>query len=736
MSEKNRSEMKHSHKRNLIVIGVDLALIGATIASFVVYSSDYRAKLKAQNLSDIQNLNTSSAKISSAIFLNSQNRLADIIKYIEKKQFTVSEAMSFIADSSNDANTQFELIGADYTGFVYTKGLTSFPSVEYDATDYGALKTIFSSTDPASFTNLLCTPEFSDRYNGVKSFAIYNYVTISDGAGGFNRYTLMDIYASSSLANDIALDGGYTGMATTLINQNGDYLFGNTDFKSGNLFTFFYKFSNLSLDERNAEYTSFQAMKEGTFYHKDSKGREAVFVYCPVPSTTFYSVSLVPLSSYHLNPLDLNYTFLIAGLILALMIFNVSWLIENNRRLRVSVEKEKVASEAKTDFLSRMSHDIRTPLNVVIGSADLAIDEENNPENTKKYLANIDRSGRLLLALINDILDLNKVESGKMELNKTPYAFEEFSQMILGTVKPLASDKGIDFQIGKTNETMPVLEFDHVRMNQIFYNILSNSVKFTAPGGKISLEVTDTKIDEDHYLATFVCSDTGCGMSEEFQKHMFEVFTQEERSNNTKVPQGTGLGLAIVKNLVELMGGTIKVQSAINKGTTFTIAIPGKVTSLTPQKVEEKEKADTATIYGKRILLCEDNDLNAEIAEKILEKASVSVTRASDGAEGVKLYLLSAPRAFDAILMDMRMPKMTGIEATLAIRSSNKEDAKDIPIIAMTANAFDSDIKNCLDAGMNAHLSKPIEPKKMFLTIAEEIGKHEKALKEKVDQGK
>lgn len=728
MSNRKIKENKPERKHNFYVLGVDILLIGATITSFIIYSSDYRAKLKAQNLSDIQNLNTSSAQISEAFFLNSRNHLSNLIKYVQTANLTSDNALSFFAASNSNENTQLELVGSDYNGYVYTKNESAFPKINYGASDYTALQAIFSSTAAVEANQLLCTPEFTDRYNGVKSFAIYNYVMINDGSNNLIRYTLMDIYSSASLNQDITLNGGYTDMATILVNKDGDYLLGNSEFKSSNLFSFFYKFSNLSLDERTEELASFKANKHGVFYHKDSKGRDCVFVYCPVPSTDYYTVSLVPLSSYHLNPLDLNYTLLIAGLILALMFFNIAWLIETNRRLKVSVEKEKVASEAKTDFLSRMSHDIRTPLNVVIGSADLAMDEKDNPDNTKKYLANIDRSGRLLLALINDILDLNKVESGKMELNKTPYSFQDFTEMMMGTINPLAFDKGIKFEIVKTNQTMPVLEFDHVRLNQVFYNILSNSVKFTPPGGTITLTVSDIPIDDNNYLVKFVASDTGCGMSQEFQKHMFEVFTQENRDTGLKNPQGTGLGLAIVKNLVDLMSGTIEVQSTVDKGTTFIIALPAKVTSLTPQKVEEKEKADNAAISGKKVLLCEDNDLNAEIAETILNKANVQVTRASDGQEGVDLFLKADPYTFDAILMDMRMPKMNGIEATLAIRSSSKAGAKDTPIIAMTANAFDSDIKNCLDAGMNAHLAKPIEPKALFLTIAEQIGKHESAL--------
>lgn len=419
----------------------------------------------------------------------------------------------------------------------------------------------------------------------------------------------------------------------------------------------------------------------------------------------------------------MNYwsTIIAAVIFIVLMVFNLGWLFSVNYNLKISVEKEREASAAKTDFLSRMSHDIRTPLNVIIGMTGLAEKEEGNPEETKKYLSDISQSGKFLLSLVNDILDLNKVESGKMEMHLEPYSLKEFKSSINAIIEPLCEDKKINFIITIDEDERKFL-LDKVRINQIFFNILSNSVKFTSENGHISLKVSEHLMPSGTEAnLVFIASDDGSGMSKEFQTHMFDAFSQEHKEGQPNV-QGTGLGLTIVKNFVDLMDGSIAVDSKPGKGTTFTIIIPATVAKDIKGMEEEKKEA-VAKLSGRRILLVEDNALNAEIAKKLLEEKGCIVECASDGKAGVEKFESSAINYYDAILMDLRMPVMGGIEATKVVRSLNKDDALTIPIIAMTANAYDIDVKNCLDSGMNAHIPKPIDPDLMYQTIAKEIAK-------------
>jgi signal transduction histidine kinase/AmiR/NasT family two-component response regulator len=455
----------------------------------------------------------------------------------------------------------------------------------------------------------------------------------------------------------------------------------------------------------------------GHFYLKDSQNRPCVFVYTPIPETQWFCISCVPLASFKNGTSDITYTLILFGLLVALLAFNVAWLLYSNHRFRIIAQREREASSAKTDFLSRMSHDIRTPLNVVIGSTVLAHREDNPPE-TQGYLENIDRRGRFLLSLVNDILDLNKVESGKMELYPVPYSLSQFCMNIQAIIKPLCQEKEIDFTIEGTEPGVSFL-LDSVRFDQIFFNLLSNSVKFTPSGGHVALRYRVGAMPDGRAKLELDVIDDGVGMSKEFQGQMFESFSQEREGDTAKI-EGTGLGLAIVKSLVNLMDGTISVESTLGQGTAFHLTIPAE-TAPDRNKAEDSGVIDAKSVKGKRVLLFEDNDVNAQIAMTLLEQEGVIVERASDGVEGLEKFTASAPRFYDAILMDLRMPRMDGFQAARAIRASGHDDAATIPIIAMTANAYDEDVRKCLEAGMNAHLSKPVDPVALFSKLAHEI---------------
>ena len=395
---------------------------------------------------------------------------------------------------------------------------------------------------------------------------------------------------------------------------------------------------------------------------------------------------------------------------------------EEKKKLAELALKAESANTAKSDFLSRMSHDIRTPLNGILGMTTLARDEALSPK-VVEYLNKIDSSGHFLLGLVNDILDMSKVESGKMELHPEVYPYVDFKQYLEAVICPLCEEKNISFDMPEENKKYSLV-VDKLRFNQIIFNLLSNAVKFTQNGGTISMEKRNVVVTNGKATFDIVVQDNGKGMSEEFQKKLFQPFEQEYTDKNAS-RTGSGLGLAITKSLVELMGGTISVKSKLGEGSTFTVHLSLPIVPIT--KVANQPKEETLkSLEGKHILLAEDNEINAEIAKALLEKKGIVVTVASTGVQAIELFTKNLKidsvtgkevTVYDIILMDIRMPEMDGLEATKKIRAMNFEYAKKIPIIAMTANAFDDDVKESLAAGMNAHLSKPIEPEIMYETI-------------------
>ena len=380
-----------------------------------------------------------------------------------------------------------------------------------------------------------------------------------------------------------------------------------------------------------------------------------------------------------------------------------------------SIDREN-AIHAKSSFLSRMSHDMRTPMNAIIGMSYLGMHEESLDE-TKEYLQKINQSGKYLLGLINDTLDMSKMDNDKMVLHPEPYYASEFIDAIKVMFAEKMKEKNIHFTVQFKNELQCALMFDKLRLQQIFVNLINNAVKFSQENGEVTLEVRVDEATEDELHLSFVVRDQGCGMTEEFQKKMYEPFEQGEIGKRVG-ETGTGLGLSIVKRLVELMGGTITCESAPEQGTTFTVKLKapiykGEVKPQTRQNLID----GVAVLRGKRVLLCEDHPLNIMISKKLLEKEEMIVDVAENGLEGVTRFSKSASGYYNVILMDIRMPVMDGIEATTRIRSLDRPDATTIPIIAMTANAFDEDVEETKKAGMNAHLAKPVEVGELYQTL-------------------
>ena len=382
--------------------------------------------------------------------------------------------------------------------------------------------------------------------------------------------------------------------------------------------------------------------------------------------------------------------------------------LEVKEKLKEAAEKANQANVAKTNFLRRMSHDIRTPLNGIVGMINLAQrygnDKEKLYECKEKVLTSLD----YLLSLINDILDMSKVESNALVLEPKPFDLIETLNSIIAIIETSANEHNIQFIGGKSLSYIPHRYFigSQEYLNRLLMNIASNAIKYNKENGSITLYCKEISSNENMALMQFVCSDTGLGMSEEFQKHAFEPFACEGKATITGC-SGTGLGLSIVKDIVDIMDGSIEMDSKENVGTTFVVTIPLQMDSNPKIKVQTNEKE--LNLSGKKALLVEDNEINLEIATIMLQDLGLIVTPAQNGKEALDIFEQSDTHTFDYIFMDVMMPVMDGLEATKRIRSLNREDAKTTPIIALSANAFEDDIKECLDAGMNAHVAKPID---------------------------
>ena len=387
-----------------------------------------------------------------------------------------------------------------------------------------------------------------------------------------------------------------------------------------------------------------------------------------------------------------------------------------------AAKKAEAANEAKTEFLQRMSHDIRTPINGICGMIDVADHYAEDMKKQTECRAKIKEASHLLLELINEVLDMSKLESDEVILEEIPFNLNSISEEILGVIEQMAAEQNIRILWEEKEVTHWNLIGSPVHVKRILMNILSNAVKYNKENGYVYISCREIPSKQTAMTTLeFVCRDTGIGMTEAFQKRIFEPFAQEHAGSRTKFA-GTGLGMPITKKLVEKMGGTISFESKEGTGTTFVIRIPFRIDTDRKDRTETEEKTETS-IQGLHVLLTEDNELNMEIAEFVLQNEGTVVTKAWNGQEAVDIFRKSSPGEFDVILMDIMMPVMNGYEAAKMIRSLDREDAKVIPIIAMTANAFIEDRMRAKEAGMDEHIAKPVD-RKLLVKVINELVKH------------
>ena len=485
------------------------------------------------------------------------------------------------------------------------------------------------------------------------------------------------------------------------------------------------------LGQNTADNEVVQAMKKHTdsqhIYHLKNEGTRCYGIM--LKQRDYYIYAYLPdMEVFHNLPLN------VAGVIfLYLLIFSVFWFWayrtnlthrkqeqekdeKYKAELLIAAKKAEAANEAKTEFLQRMSHDIRTPINGICGLVDMADHYADDMEKQTEYRTKIKEASNLLLELVNDVLDMSKLESGEIVLEEIPFNLRSIFREVFVVIEQVAAEQNIRIMWEKKEIIHRNLIGSPGYVKRVMMNILSNAVKYNRENGHIYLSCMEIPSEQPGMTTMeFICRDTGIGMTEEFQKHIFEPFAQEHTGSRTKFV-GTGLGMAIARKLVEKMGGTITFESEKGVGTTFVIRVPFKIDPDADKREEQKDVSEKS-IKGLHILLAEDNELNMEIAEFMLQNEGADVIKAWNGQEAVELFRKSEPGEFDVILMDIMMPVMNGYEATKMIRSLDREDAKEVPIIAMTANAFTEDRIRAKAAGMDEHVAKPVDVESLIKAI-------------------
>ena len=493
---------------------------------------------------------------------------------------------------------------------------------------------------------------------------------------------------------------------------------------------------NRFIDEINLDYLSDADFCYRIWsYDRDGSGRiilaesqddmpdNILTVECTVPNNTWY-FDIIPSEGW--IPRSYWIMCIVVSYIFSLLVATVFYLIFSKKHrerqyeaeLKKSAEQAKNASEAKTRFLFNMSHDIRTPMNAIVGFSGLLEKNLQNEKKAKEYLGKIKSSSNLLLMIINQILEMARIESGTAVLQLKAEDIDALFHRVNTVFEEDIRKKNLQYHTVLDVRHHYVV-CDQTKLQEIMLNIISNAIKYTPEGHSIYVEVHEAVSENPSKIRyIFSCEDTGIGMSEEYLPHIYEEFSREHSTTENKVP-GTGLGLPIIKSMIELMGGSIQVESRQGIGTKFTIDLSFDI-ALKEEVYGSKDTIESSaihTIKGKRILLVEDNELNAEIAKTVLEDVGALITRAENGQQALELFKEKPAGTFDVILMDLMMPVMDGYTATRKIRELERSDAKTVPIIAMTANAFQEDAEKCIAVGMNAHLAKPLDIEKMKMTI-------------------
>ncbi len=720
------NNLKSRAKPIAVVTANILLILAAIVLSYLYSRSVYSEKMNTA----VNNfcLTVESMKQVVNNYLEMESQFAkDSASYIEENDMTMDEALEYLRLSNTQTDRYSHIVDMDtYEAHsTYEKaGDDSVSCYQYYSNGAGVgayddflkrMQQIFTSDNDE--VNVLGKYRVTETQTTVIS--VGKRVTLALEDGGTKDYLLLRVIPLESMKSIWVFPIQVASAEVGLITSGGDYIIPSNAMKAEN-FVEFIRSYNYADDYNGVNEMTEQLAEQdrGLFFYKNASGEDCYWYFSKFEQEQAVCIlGYITAENLKVSGNDWRIVIITCVVFSLLLMIDGTYVWHMNRRLLKTAMLAEQASEAKTRFLSSMSHDIRTPLNGILGMTTLARQHMDNPQYVEKCLDKVSLAGSHLLTLINDILDISKVESGKMVLNQTSFSLRESVSNMINMVRPRMEEKKIHLEVSMADFPYDELIGDELRLNQIGINLLTNAVKYTNPGGTIRISVEEGDVEPEKQSACLIyrIADNGIGMSEEFQKIMYDTFSRAADSRIDKI-QGSGLGLAIAKQMVELMGGTIACESQLGVGTTFTVTVrlliaDKEAEGIRKEHGEAAEQADAAEFQNMNVLVAEDNELNWEIIEELLKGDGVHCERAKDGKQCVEMINEAPPGTYDMIFMDVQMPVMNGKDAAREIRRSEQAYVREVPIYAMTADAFAEDIRDCLDAGMDGHIAKPVDMK-------------------------
>lgn len=719
----NKHLKKNGAGVKIALAAVNIMLIIAAVTFSFIYSKNLKERQENAELETFYATIESMKQISYNYLQMELGYAKDWAKYIDAHDMTVDEAIDYINSANNQNDRYAHIVNMNtYEAYsTYKKNndgkLEFYKTVKNEESDYNKifLENMSQMFSVSEGINILGKYRPDDTQMNVVS--VGTRVAINSGDGNRYDYLLLRVIPVESIRNIWVFPVDYKSAEVGIITRTGDYVIQSKAMKSRSFCDFIrgYNFEN-DYNKVDELYRLLADTDKGLLRYKDSKGEDSYWYYSALGDNTGLDIlGYIPVDKLSSHQTDWTIVIMTCGILFLIGIIDGAYILHINRKLRETVVIANTASAAKTRFLSTMSHDIRTPMNGIVGMTDLARSHIDDEDYVKNCLEKISLTSDHLLTLINDILDISKVESGNMTLNYAPFSIERSVAKLVNIVQSQIKDKGQIFDI-ETDLPYKYLVADELRLNQIYINLLTNAVKYTQEGGYIRLSVIEEPVSDDRVRLVCEVQDNGMGMTPQFQENMYGMFSREADGRTDKI-QGSGLGLAIVKQMVDLMDGSIECESEPDKGTKFTVTIElDRASQQEKEEIAETEEiaAGSSEFSDMRILIAEDNDINWEIISEQLKMYNVGCDRASNGKECIDILENSEQNRYSLVFMDVNMPVMNGKDAARIIRQSSREYVKDIPIYAMTADAFAEDIQECVSAGMNGHISKPIDMKKVL----------------------
>ena len=706
-------------KRNWLIL-CNILLICAMLLTTAVYSGTIMKQKNALQKDTFCNTIESLKQVSKNYLSMEKSGVNDWASYIEARHMNADEALDYIRTASSYDDRAAHLVDMETLSARSSYLQNGSPWIDYyentrklntisSQAFLGKMQQIYESDKDA----LLVLGKYSMNESHTTVISVGTRVLIREADGTDRPYLLLRLIPVEYLQKSWVFPIDYADAEVSLISQDGGYIVQSPSLRSRS-FPEFIRSYNFAEDD-NQMYQLEKRLKNednGLLEYQDAKGEPCYFYFSSIGEAMDLDIlGYIPVSHIKTEGIDWTIVNIIGGGLLLLMFLDGFYMLSMNNEQRKTLRMLERANQAKTQFLSSMSHDIRTPMNAVIGMTEIAKHHLDDPVYAKTCLDKVTTSGNHLLTLINDILDISMVESGKMALNPTNFSVRATAVEMYEMMQEWAEDKNIAVSLSFADITEETVFGDSLRLKQILLNLLSNAIKYTENGGTVHFRVAEQPTRQpDAVCLCYEISDTGMGMSEEFQQTMYSTFTRAADSKTSSI-QGSGLGLAIVKQMVDLMGGSIACRSALGEGTTFFVEVTLPIAKQ-PQTHTAADSAETTgTFAGLRILVAEDNDLNWEIIHVMLAEYGILTERAENGQVCLDLLAEKGAAAYDLILMDVQMPLLDGKETTREIR--RRKEIGNIPIVAMTADAFAEDVSACLEAGMDGHLSKPVDMRRL-----------------------